>query len=92
MFICISTSVPLVNIVPSNDVPGCVAGVSNCDGWCQSKYTVSGLTGMAAEDSLGLAVTDLTAGGATFVATGNWNKDAGSFEVFYRGNTQVRET
>ena len=93
--ICISTNIPLVNVVPSN-VPGCTAGDSVCNGWCRYQYMLAGLTNMTTVDSLGLTVkegqeglnvTDLTAGAATFESSGMWNREAGEFTVYYRGDT-----
>jgi len=65
-------------VVPSN-VPGCTAGDSVCNGWCNYQYMMAGLTNMTTVDSLGLTVkeglegrnvTDLTAGAATFESSG----------------------
>jgi len=35
----------------------------------------------------GLNLTDLTAGAATFESSGMWNREAGTFTVYYRGDT-----
>jgi len=93
--ICISTNIPLVNVVPSN-VPGCTAGDSVCSGWCNYQYMLVGLTNMTTVNSLGLTVreglegldvTDLTVGAAIFESSGMWNREAGEFTVYYRGDT-----
>ena len=85
--ICISTSQPLINVVPNGDVSGCSAGAAYCTNWCQNTYQLTGLINMATPDSIELPVTNLNGSTPVFFGAAEWSQEAGTLVVRYKNNT-----